>query len=134
MPWPTFVRTVLVVQSEAPFNHQLSSLLSSEAIAALDANFTEFLRTYAAKKFANLPAEVHYYSMFEDCYRYMFYDRIVPADFCPSPLRCNTSEIPGLRCSVASVAYAHDRLYPTLVLHYPTREGTFEQNANGCRA
>lgn len=128
------MHSFVAVQSEAPFKHQLSSLLSADTVATLDANFTEFLSTYAAKEFQNLPTEVHYYSMFEDCYRYMFYDRIVPADFCPSPLRCNISDVPGLRCSVASVAYAHDRLDATLMVHYPTHEGTFEQNANGCRA
>ncbi|KAH7722736.1 Protein F59C6.8 [Aphelenchoides avenae] len=90
---PAFLAKIHKPQSEAPFKHQLSSLLSADTIATLDANFTEFLRTYASEEFHDLPTEVHYYSMFEDCYRYMFYDRIVPADFCPSPLRCNIFEL-----------------------------------------
>lgn len=75
---------------------------------------------------------MYYYGMLEQCYGAMFYARGDMPEFCPTPMRCNVSAVPHLRCSVAEIPYHWTALETDMIVHVPTTVGHFAQQNDGC--
>uniref|UniRef100_A0A0N4ZBU0 Glycosyltransferase family 92 protein n=1 Tax=Parastrongyloides trichosuri TaxID=131310 RepID=A0A0N4ZBU0_PARTI len=112
------------------YKTQIYDVISPKRVMKIESNWR---KNYAKiKELEYLPVKMNYYSLIANCYNQIFYNVGKTPTSCPGPVRCNISDIPGLKCMVS-----HSKHFKThftsnnIIIHY-LNEIFIQEKDNGC--